>query len=48
MSGSSNDLEFAEELGAKGEDDELVTSDYPGFVQLLECYEGDAYLSAGD
>lgn len=45
---SLNELEYAEELGAKWEDDELVTYDYPGFAQLLEYYESDEHLSDND
>jgi hypothetical protein len=43
-----NDLEWAEELGAKWEGDELVTYDYPSFTNLLEYYENDQYLPDND
>jgi hypothetical protein len=43
-----NDLDWAEELGAKWEGDELVTYDYPTFVNLLEYYENDQYLPDND
>ncbi|MBV8996483.1 MAG: hypothetical protein JO287_22900 [Pseudonocardiales bacterium] len=43
-----NDLEWAEELGAKWEGDELVTYDYPTFIDLLEYYEDDQYLPDND
>jgi hypothetical protein len=41
-------MEWAEELGAKWEGDELVTYDYPSFVGLLEYYEEDEYMSDND
>jgi hypothetical protein len=43
-----NDPDWAEELGAKWEGDELVTYDYPTFVDLLEYYENDEYLPDND
>jgi hypothetical protein len=43
-----NDLDWAEELGAKWEGDELVTYDYPTFVNLLEYYENDQYMPDND
>lgn len=43
-----DDLEWAEELGAKWEGDELVTYDYPTFSDLLEYYEQDQYLPDND
>jgi len=43
-----NDLEWAEELGAVWEGDELVTYDYPTFADLLEYYESDQYLPDND
>jgi hypothetical protein len=43
-----NDLEWAEELGAKWEGDELVTYDYPTFTDLLEYYENDQYMPDND
>ena len=43
-----NDLEWAEELGARWEGDELVTYDYPTFIDLLEYYESDQYLPDND
>lgn len=43
-----NELEWAEELGAKWEGDELVTYDYPTFVDLLSYYEKNEYLPDND
>jgi hypothetical protein len=43
-----NDVEWAEELGAKWEGDELVTYDYPSFTDLLEFYEQEDYLADND
>jgi hypothetical protein len=43
-----SELEWAEELGAKWEGDELVIYDYPGFVGLLEFYEKNEYLPDND
>jgi hypothetical protein len=43
-----SDLEWAEELGAKWEGDELVTYDYPTFTDLLEYYENDQYMPDND
>ncbi|MGH3982620.1 MAG: hypothetical protein ACRDST_08045 [Pseudonocardiaceae bacterium] len=43
-----NDVEWAEELGAKWEGDELVTYDYPSFIGLLEYYEKGEYLPDND
>lgn len=43
-----NDVEWAEELGAKWEGDELVTYDYPSFTALLEYYETGDYLPDND
>jgi hypothetical protein len=43
-----NDLEWAEELGARWEGDELVTYDYPTFTDLLEYYQKDQYLPDND
>jgi len=43
-----SDLEWAEELGAKWEGDELVTYDYPSFTNLIEYYENDEYLPDND
>jgi hypothetical protein len=43
-----DDLEWAEELGAKWEGDELVTYDYPTFSDLLEYYEQDQYMPDND
>jgi hypothetical protein len=43
-----NDLDWAEELGAKWEGDELVTYDYPTFVALLDYYEKNEYLPDND
>jgi hypothetical protein len=42
------DLEWAEELGAKWEGDELVTYDYPTFTDLLDYYENDQYMPDND
>lgn len=43
-----NEVEWAEELGAKWEGDELVTYDYPSLLDLLEYYEKGAYLPDND
>ena len=43
-----DDLEWAEELGARWEGDELVTYDYPTFIDLLEYYENDQYMPDND
>jgi hypothetical protein len=43
-----SDLEWAEELGARWEGDELVTYDYPAFTDLLEYYENDQYMPDND
>ena len=43
-----NDLEWAEELGAKWEGDELVTYDYPSLTGLLEYYEKGEYMPDND
>lgn len=43
-----NDLEWAEELGARWEGDELVTYDYPSLIGLLEYYEKGEYLPDND
>ena len=43
-----SEVQWAEELGAKWEDDELVIYDYPGFLGLLEMYESDGYLNDND
>jgi hypothetical protein len=43
-----NDVEWAEELGAKWEGDELVTYDYPSFIGLFEYHESSDYLSDND
>jgi hypothetical protein len=43
-----NDVEWAEELGARWERDELVTYDYPSFTGLLEYYEKGEYLPDND
>ena len=43
-----NDVEWAEELGAKWEGDELVTYDYPSFIGLLEYHENSDYLPDND
>ncbi len=45
---SLNALEWAEELGATWEGDELVTYDYPTLIGLLEYYENDEYLPDND
>ena len=45
---SLNDVEWAEELGARWEGDELVTYDYPSLSGLLEYYENDEYLPDND
>ena len=42
------DVEWAEELGAKWEGNELVTYDYPSFTELLTYYENDEYLPDND
>lgn len=43
-----NDVEDAEQLGAKWEGDELVIYDLPGMVELLEYYSSDDYLIDND
>jgi hypothetical protein len=43
-----NEVEWAEELGAKWEGDELVTYDYPSLTGLLEYYEKDEYQPDND
>jgi hypothetical protein len=43
-----DDVETAEELGAKWEGDELVTYDMTNFNELLQYYEQDAYLPDND
>lgn len=43
-----NDVEWAEELGAKWEGDELVTYDYPTLAELIEYYEKGEYLPDND
>lgn len=43
-----SDVEWAEELGAKWEGDELVTYDWPGFEGLLEYYENNDFLIDND
>lgn len=43
-----NDVEWAEELGAKWEGKELVTYDYPSFIDLLQYYEDDEYMPDND
>lgn len=41
------DVELAEELGAQWEDDELVTYDLPGLVDVLTLH-GETYLHDND
>lgn len=43
-----NEVDWAEELGAKWEGDELVTYDYPTLTSLLKYYESDEYLPDND
>lgn len=43
-----NDVEEAEELGAKWEGSELVVYDLPGFKDLFEYYENDTWLPDND
>jgi hypothetical protein len=43
-----DDLETAEELGAKWEGEELVTYDLEAMKELLVYYEEDAYLPDND
>jgi hypothetical protein len=43
-----NELEWAEELGATWEGDELVTYDYPTFIDLFEYYGKNEYLPDND
>lgn len=45
---SLNQVEWAEELGAQSEGDELVTYDHPGFCALFEYYEKGEYTSDND
>lgn len=42
------DLELAEDLGARWENDELVTYDLPGLVALYEYHKNDEYLIDND
>ncbi|MGI9023330.1 MAG: hypothetical protein ACR2HV_08895 [Acidimicrobiales bacterium] len=43
-----NDVETAENVGAKWESDELVTYDLPGLTQLLEYDARDEYTIDND
>lgn len=43
-----NDVEWAEELGARWEGAELVTYDYPSFTGLFEYYEKSEFLPDND
>ena len=43
-----SEVEWAEELGAQWEGDELVIYDYPGFVELLEYYKEGEYTIDND
>ncbi len=43
-----NDVETAENVGAKWEGDELVTYDLPGLTQLLEYDARDEYTIDND
>ncbi|MGH3938828.1 MAG: hypothetical protein ACRDTG_09355 [Pseudonocardiaceae bacterium] len=43
-----NEVEWAEEMGAKWEGNELVTYDYPTLIALLEYYESNEYLPDND
>lgn len=43
-----NDVHVAEELGARWEDDELVTDDFPGFQEAFEFYEKNDWLPDND
>lgn len=43
-----NDVEYAEELGAVWEDDELVVYDLEGFCGLFAYYESNTYLPDND
>jgi hypothetical protein len=45
---SLHEVEWAEELGAEWEGDELVIYDYPGFVGLLDMYERGEYTIDND
>jgi len=43
-----NDVEEAEELGAKWEGNELVIYDLPGFEELFDYYENNQWLPDND
>lgn len=43
-----SEVEWAEEMGAKWEGDELVVYDYPGFEGLLDAYERGEYTIDND
>jgi len=45
---SLSEVEWAEDLGAQWEGDELVIYDYRGFAGLLEMYEKGEYLPDND
>jgi hypothetical protein len=45
---SLNDVEEAEELGAKWEGNELVVYDLPGFKDLFDYYENNQWLPDND
>lgn len=42
------DLEVAEDMGARWEDDELVTYDLPGLMALYEYHKNNDYLIDND
>jgi predicted alpha/beta-fold hydrolase len=46
--GPLNDVEDAEEMGAKWEGDELVTYDMPGFLEAYRYYEDNDYTIDND
>ena len=46
--GALNDVDDAEEMGAKWEADELVTYDYDGFLEQFSYYESNDYMIDND
>ena len=43
-----NDVHVAEGLGARWEGEELVTDDFPGFLESFEYYEKNDWLPDND
>ena len=46
--GALNDVDDAQEMGAKWEGDELVTYDYDGFLEQFSYYESNDYMIDND